>query len=409
MAVQEGPSFKRYAANGIATVYSIPFLLLDDEDLVVTLDGVEVTSGFTLSGIGNPTSSATFDVAPSGDLLFLLVIPFQRLADYQLNGDFLASTVNNDFDRIWLALKELRRDDQRALSVDPLEPEGIPPLPVAALRQSRVLSFDADGDPVPSNLTLAQIEEQPALALASAAAAQASAEAAALSETAAGGHASAASSSAGTAATAATLASRWADEAEDVPVAVGPNRFSAMHWAIKAAASLAGLLARVGTLEGRQLTRGTVQSTTSGTSKDFTGIPAGTRQFTLMLDGVSTNGTSVLQVQLGAGSVVTSGYNASRIDTAGAGNIATAAMATGFAAYSPAAAADLCHGQLVFTNLSGNIWTVSGGFSGTGGRSTSCYGAITLSGALDRVRLTTVNGTDAFDGGSANIMWGGAA
>lgn len=249
MAVQEGPSFKRYAANGIATVYSIPFLLLDDEDLVVTLDGVEVTSGFTLSGIGSPTSSATFDVAPTGDLLFLLVIPFQRLADYQLNGDFLASTVNNDFDRIWLALKELRRDDQRALSVNPLEPEGIPPLPVADLRQLRVLAFDADGDPVPSNLTLAQIEEQPALALASAAAAQASAEAAALSETAAGGYANAASSSAGAAGTAATLASKWADEAEDVPVATGPNRFSAMHWALKAAASLASLAARVLALE----------------------------------------------------------------------------------------------------------------------------------------------------------------
>jgi len=178
MAVQEGPSFKRYAANGIATVYSIPFLLLDDEDLVVTLDGVELTSGFTLTGIGNPTSTATFDVAPSGDLLFLLMVPFQRLNDYQENGDLLSLTLNNDLDRIWLAIKELRRDDQRALSVNPLEPEGIPPLPVAALRQLRVLAFDADGDPIPSNLTLAQLEQQPAVALAAASAAQISANAA---------------------------------------------------------------------------------------------------------------------------------------------------------------------------------------------------------------------------------------
>lgn len=254
MAVQEGPSFKRYAANGIATVYSIPFLLLSGEDLVVTLDGVMITSGITLTGVGNPTSTATFNVAPNGDLLFLLMVPFQRLTDYQENGDLLSRTLNNDIDRIWLALKELRRDDQRALSVNPLEPEGIPPLPVAALRQGRLLAFDEDGDPIPSNLTLTQLEEQPALALASAAEAQASAEMAGLSETAAGGYANAASASAGTAVSAAILAGKWAEEAEDVPVTTVPNKYSAKHWAAKAAAALSGVVASVAALAARVTT-----------------------------------------------------------------------------------------------------------------------------------------------------------
>lgn len=238
MAVQEGPSFKRYAANGIATVYSIPFLLLSGEDLVVTLDGIVVSSGFTLSGIGNPTSTATFGTAPSGDLLFRLVIPFQRLADYQLNGDFLASTVNKDFDRLWLGLKELRRDDQRALSVDPLEPEGIPPLPVAALRQSRMLAFDENGDPTPSNLTVEQLEQQPLNAAAAASAAQVSAQAAADSESAASASATASGNEAAASAISAELSEKWAENPEDVPVTVGPNKFSALHWAAKAAATV---------------------------------------------------------------------------------------------------------------------------------------------------------------------------
>jgi hypothetical protein len=34
-------------------------------------------------------------------------------------------------------------------------------------------------------------------------------------------------------------------------------------------------------------------------------------------------------------------------------------------------------------------------------------GDVTLSAALDRVRLTTVNGTDTFDAGSVNIMYEG--
>ncbi len=30
---------------------------------------------------------------------------------------------------------------------------------------------------------------------------------------------------------------------------------------------------------------------------------------------------------------------------------------------------------------------------------------MTLSGTLDRIRITTVNGTDAFDAGSINILY----
>ena len=36
---------------------------------------------------------------------------------------------------------------------------------------------------------------------------------------------------------------------------------------------------------------------------------------------------------------------------------------------------------------------------------TICAGRVTLSGALDRVRVTTVNGTDTFDAGSINILY----
>ncbi|MGO1272253.1 MAG: hypothetical protein ACTMK5_10770, partial [Pseudomonas helleri] len=176
MAVQPGPTFKRYAANGAATVYTIPFLLLDPANLQIILNGVAVTSGFTLAGLGNASSSCTFAVAPAGDLLFQQVMQFQRLTDYQMNGDFLSQTVNGDYDRLWLAIKQLNRDDGRALAVSPLEPEGIPALPVKALRTLKLLAFDAVGNPAPSNLTLLQLEQQPALALASAAEARAFAD-----------------------------------------------------------------------------------------------------------------------------------------------------------------------------------------------------------------------------------------
>jgi hypothetical protein len=244
MSVQPGPTFKRYAANGIAPTYAIPFLLLDAADLQITLDGVLITSGFTLAGIGNPASSCTFTVPPLGDLLFQQVMPFQRLTDYQINGDLLAQTLNPDFDRIWLAVKQLLRDNGRALTAPLLEPEGIPPLPVIASRALRVLAFDALGQPTPSNLTLNQIEQQPALALESAAAAALSA--------------SSAISSASAALASKNLAQQWAENPEDTPVI--PGFFSAHHWANKAAAlaaSIGGLFTRVTALEaiGKPLTK----------------------------------------------------------------------------------------------------------------------------------------------------------
>lgn len=231
MSVQPGPTFKRYAANGVATVYAIPFLLLDAADLQIALNGAPVTTGFTLSGIGTPTSSCTFAAAPTGDLLFLQVVPFQRLADYQINGDFLAQTVNRDFDRLWLAIKQLSRDNTRGLTVSLLEPEGIPPLPAKAARALKMLAFDANGDPITSNLTLAQLEQQPALALDAAQQAAASALAASNSKDAAG-------SSAASSANSATLSQKWAENPEDTPVTAG--FFSAHHWANKAASVLLG-------------------------------------------------------------------------------------------------------------------------------------------------------------------------
>ncbi|WP_110995379.1 phage tail protein [Pseudomonas sichuanensis] len=196
MSVPAGPTFKRYVASGVATVYPIPFLVLDAADLQITLDGVLVTSGFTLTGIGNPTSTCTFSVAPTGDLLFQQNIPFQRLNDYQELGDFMASTVNRDLDRLWLAVKQLSGGTSRALTVSPLEPEGIPPIPLKAARALRVLAFNSVGDPIVSTLTLQQLEEQPALALASAQAAAASASAAAGSASSASTSASSAAASA---------------------------------------------------------------------------------------------------------------------------------------------------------------------------------------------------------------------
>lgn len=149
------------------------------------------------------------------------------------------------------------------------------------------------------------------------------------------------------------------------------------------------------------LTSGTAQATTSGTSKDFTGIPSWVKRITVMFNGVSTNGTSLMQVQLGAGSFTTSGY----VSAGWASNTTTNSSTTGLLLNAVGAAANVQSGALVINQISTNLWVSFGNCVFTGGGATVVGGTISLGGTLDMLRITTVNGTDTFDAGSVNILY----
>jgi hypothetical protein len=151
------------------------------------------------------------------------------------------------------------------------------------------------------------------------------------------------------------------------------------------------------------LTSGTAVASTSGTSIDFTSIPSWVKRITVMFNGVSTNGTSNKLVQIGAGSVATSGYLSTSIaQTTGAEGVASSTA--GFVIFADSAAA-LISGTMIIVNQNGNNWVAAynGKYSTTqlfnGG------GDCALGGTLDRVRITTANGTDTFDAGSINILY----
>ena len=156
------------------------------------------------------------------------------------------------------------------------------------------------------------------------------------------------------------------------------------------------------------LTAGTVKASTSGTSVDFTDIPSWAKRITLMLSGVSTSGTSNWLIQIGTSSgVESSGYLGvgAYLGATPSGTNYTA----GFGLFITGAT-HVMHGTVVLTLLSAsaNTWTCSGSLGGTGAAAGYIYsttGAKSLTGTLDRVRITTVNGTDTFDAGSVNILY----
>jgi hypothetical protein len=157
----------------------------------------------------------------------------------------------------------------------------------------------------------------------------------------------------------------------------------------------------------QRIVQGTAVASTSGTSIDFTGLPSWVKRITVMLSGVSTNGTSIVQIQIGAGSVTTSGYLSYAVRLANAAAISGQAVTSGFHIQNQSASA-VRNGHLVLTNISSNIW-VESHYMGDSSDASALLGggSLSLGGALDRVRITTVNGTDTFDAGSINILYEG--
>jgi hypothetical protein len=161
-----------------------------------------------------------------------------------------------------------------------------------------------------------------------------------------------------------------------------------------------------GSLSGTSgaITLGTAVASTSGTTIDFTGIPSWAKRVTVMLNAVSTNGTSLPLIQLGTSSgVTTSGYTSFADNSYGAG----VSQTTGFGIERIGAAATSRIGIAVIANISGNNWVFSYNGVQVGTAIASGAGAVSLAAVLDRIRITTVNGTDTFDAGSINIMYEG--
>jgi hypothetical protein len=148
---------------------------------------------------------------------------------------------------------------------------------------------------------------------------------------------------------------------------------------------------------------GTSQASTSGTSIDFTGIPSWVKRITVMFSGVSTNGSSFILAQIGSGSITSSGYISAAAYT-GASTGGTTSTA-GYVLTAAAGAANNQTGSVVLTLLGSNVWVLSSVLARQDGYTNTAAGTVTLSGTLDRVRITTVNGTDTFDAGSINILY----
>lgn len=162
------------------------------------------------------------------------------------------------------------------------------------------------------------------------------------------------------------------------------------------------------TMAASMLTSGDVITLSSNTSVEFAGIPSWAKEITVLFDLVTPGGSSNPQLQIGSTTYVTSGYSG----YATYSTIAPVAFTSGFLiATSSTANKSIFTGHATLRNLTGNIWVFSSTVCNTGGGTTQALfhgSGILLSGltgALDRVQFSAVNGTDAYTSGVITLLY----
>jgi len=151
MPVTGGVTRNDYIASAGQTVFAYTFEILSNSDLKVLKNGVELslTTDYLVTGVGSDTGGNMLLTSPAfaGDkIAILLAMPITRTTQYQNSGDFLASDVNADFDKTYIAMNQLQTDIARSIGLQDEEDSATLELPLAANRANKVLGFDGDGN-----------------------------------------------------------------------------------------------------------------------------------------------------------------------------------------------------------------------------------------------------------------------
>lgn len=144
-----------YTATAGQTIFNYTFKIYADTDLSVYItpsgqapnDSTDITTAYTVSGVGNDTGGAitlTSGATLNDAVTIVSSIPTNRTVDYQFNGDFLPSTVNNDFDRAVSLVKQIEDANVNALRYQN-SVQGAPGFLVAPAA-GNVIGYDGSGN-----------------------------------------------------------------------------------------------------------------------------------------------------------------------------------------------------------------------------------------------------------------------
>lgn len=405
MTVSSTQSRIGYNGNGATTVFAFPYRFLESSDLtviVVLATGTQVTqvlnTDYTVTGAGDDAGgTVTMIVAPaSGEQLVIVrEVPLTQETDYISGDPFPAESHERALDKLTmisqrlesLISRSIRLSDADLLVTSTILP---PPSPGSSLIWNLTGTALVNGVPVEGTLAISPFME---IVLGSADATEARANILAAAD-AAVVKLTGAQTVAGV--------KTFSDKPVIPDGTAAQNPVSKAQLDAAAAASAAAVVPA--TIAPTLLVMGTAIPTTSGTTIDLSlVVPSWARRLTIPFDKVSLSSTSSILVQIGdSDGFETADYVSSSLRATGTGG----GMLTSTAGFvlNGAAAVVAVTGHMVLTHTGGNTWIASHS-AGSDSLGVVGGGSKTLSGTLDRIRITTVSGTDTFDAGQVWLMW----
>lgn len=146
MTISVGTPVVQYTGNGSQTAFSITFAYTATSDLAVYIDGTlkTLTTHYTVA-----SSTLTFLSAPvNGAIVEIgLAVPISRSTDFATGGDFQASAINLQLDRLTLIGQQVQKNLNRAIRIAPGFVLGDLDLNLTpAQRANTTIGFDGSGN-----------------------------------------------------------------------------------------------------------------------------------------------------------------------------------------------------------------------------------------------------------------------
>ena len=149
----------QYTATASQTVFPYDFNIDANTEIIVlqtvyttgAVNTLTLTTHYTVSGVGQPAGgniTLVTGAAVNDTITIVGSTPLSRVTDFNQAGDFLASELNDQLDKITQILQENETETSRAVVLSPADTATTMILPITSERVNKFLAFDADGDPI---------------------------------------------------------------------------------------------------------------------------------------------------------------------------------------------------------------------------------------------------------------------
>lgn len=146
MALSSTATRIAYTGNGVTTSFAYPFRILDASHLVVSINGVTQTSGFSVTGVNNPAGgSVVFSVAPTvgASIVLSRSLPLTQPVDTVNNETILEDVIDTALDRATMQIQQTDAKVERAFRLADSDPySGSLSLPQTPVRLGGFLYFN---------------------------------------------------------------------------------------------------------------------------------------------------------------------------------------------------------------------------------------------------------------------------